>query len=157
MVTPTRLLQFSQSFSKYALRQFTPLISETGLSMREFHVLLFLCNNPGYDTARDITELRGMVKSQVSQAVEVLAARGLLDRRPDETDRRVVHLSLTESGQTLGKQAQNLQAACYAQLLQGFTPEETALLETLLERVLENGDGLSDVDPALRSTQEVKS
>lgn len=156
MISATRLLQFSQSFEKYTLRQFAPLLQETGLSMRELYVLLFLRNNPGYDTARDITELRGMVKSQVSQAVEVLADRGLLSRQSDPEDRRLVHLILTESGQALGQSAQRLQSACYARLLQGFTPEEEACLETLLEKVLANGDSLRNTDSAPSSTQEVK-
>ena len=72
----TRLLQFYKQFGKFYDRQFGDFSARTGLSMREIHVLLFLANNPGYDTARDISELRGLSKSQVSQAVELLAAEG---------------------------------------------------------------------------------
>ena len=78
----TRLLQFSQQFGKFYACQFTPLLERTGLTMREVHVLLFLANNPDYDTARDVTLYRGMSKSQVSQAVELLCAEGLLQRTP---------------------------------------------------------------------------
>lgn len=77
-ITHTRLLQFYQNFGKFYTWQFAPLLERTGLSMREMNVLLFLANNPQYDTARDVTEFRGLSKSQVSQAVELLVAEGLV-------------------------------------------------------------------------------
>ncbi len=142
MVSASRLLQFSQHFRKFFCQQFSPLLEETGLSMREFHVLLFLINNPGFDTARDVTEFRGLAKSQVSQAVELLCARSLLARMPDTADRRVVHLTLTDEGLSLARRARVLQSQCYRRLLEGFTPQEEALLQDLLSRVLDNGDRL---------------
>lgn len=87
-VNYTRLLQFFQQFGKFYTHQFSPFLARTGLSMREVHVLLFLANNPSYDTARDVTEFRGLSKSQVSQAVELLAAERILRRTPDAADRR---------------------------------------------------------------------
>ena len=45
---------------------------KVGISQMEFDILVFLHNNPGRDTARDIVALRGLPKSNVSQAVEVL-------------------------------------------------------------------------------------
>ena len=73
-ITPTRLLQLFQRLRKYYYHQFDPLLERTSLSMREIHVLLFLANNPQCDTARDIAALRELSKSQVSQAVDLLAA-----------------------------------------------------------------------------------
>lgn len=145
--TYTRLLQFYQHFGKFYTKQFTPLLDRTGLSMREVHVLLFLANNPGYDTARDVAELRGLSKSQVSQAVELLAAEGLLARTPDSADRRMVHLSITPTGLPLAREAQAIQNACGRRLLAGFTPGEAALFQDLLERVLNNGNTLTEEVP----------
>ena len=142
MTHATRLLQFSNRFRRYYDKQFAPLLAETGLSMREFHVLLFLINNPGYDTARDVTEFRGLAKSQGSQAVELLSHRQLLQRTPDSSDRRIVHLTLSEAGTALALQAQTLQSHCYSRLLEGFTPEDEAQFHALLSRVLDNGAAL---------------
>lgn len=140
----TRILRFSRSFGKFYERQFRPVLRETGLTMREVHVLLFLANNPEFDTAREITALRGLGKSQVSQAVELLAAEGLLSRRPDREDRRIVHLALTERGRPLAGRCQELQAACYQRLLEGLTEEERAQFRRLLETVLDNGARLAE-------------
>lgn len=140
----TRLLLFSQSFGKFYERQFLPVLRETGLTMREVHVLLFLANNPGFDTAREITLLRGLSKSQVSQAVELLVAEGLLRRTPDGGDRRVVHLAITDLGEPLARRCQGLQAECAGRLLEGLTPEEAAQFRRLLETVLDNGARLAE-------------
>lgn len=140
----TRLLQFSQQFGKFYAYQFTPLLERTGLSMREVHVLLFLANNPGYDTARDVTLYRGMSKSQVSQAVELLWAEGILQRAADEADRRIVHLSITQAGWTLARECQELQERCGARLLDGLAPEQVRQLRELLETVLDNGAYLAE-------------
>ena len=135
-VNSTQLLRVIQQFRRYYGRQFTELLARTGLSMREMHVVLFLANNPDCDTARDVAELRGLAKSQVSAAVDLLAERGLLDRLPDRADRRVVHLALTEAGAALARQGRQIQSACLEKLFSGLTPAETDRFQQLLEKVL---------------------
>ncbi|MCI9644988.1 MAG: MarR family transcriptional regulator [Oscillibacter sp.] len=136
MITIAQLTRLPRRFLKYYDQQFLPLLEKTGLSMREVHVLLFLANHPGQDTARDVTELRGLAKSQVSQAVEVLTDRGLLARRADGEDRRIIHLEITGEGAPLAREAQAVQAACGRRLLAGLAEEEQAVFLGLLERVL---------------------
>ncbi len=58
------------------------------LTITEGKVISFLYNNPGKDTAADITELRMLSKGNVSQAVESLIQKGLLKRTADQTDRQ---------------------------------------------------------------------
>lgn len=132
----SRLTRFARQFGRFYARQFTPLLARTGLSMREVHVLLFLANNPGLDTARDITELRGLSKSQVSQAVETLADRDILRRAPDQSDRRVVHLSITEAGLPLAQEMQAIQAAFGRRLLEALPESEQTEFLRLLEKML---------------------
>lgn len=143
-ISPTRLLQFARQFKKYYTYQFSPLLKQSGLSIREVDVLLFLANNPDYDTARDITEFRGLSKSQVSQAVDLLAAEGLLQRMPDTADRRIVHLSVTAEGLPLAQKAQRIQALCGEQLFAGLSPEQGHILHTALEAVLLNTSRLAE-------------
>ena len=135
----TRLLKFVQRFQRFYERQFLPLLERTHLTMREVHVLLFLTNNPGYDTARDITALRGLSKSQVSQAVDLLAANGLLQRTPDLQDRRVVHLAITSLGAPLARECQIIQERCSRQVLSALRPEQQRQLRALLDRLLDAG------------------
>ena len=143
-IQSTRLLQFSRQFKKFYTSQFIPIMEKTGLSMREVEVMLFLANTPEYDTARDITEFRGLSKSQVSQAVDLLVAEGLLLRTPDQADRRVIHLSITEAATPLTKELLSVQTHCIQQLLTGLTEEQTTQLSMTLETVLSNGLRLAE-------------
>ena len=115
-MTATRLLQFFKQFGSYCDRCFAPLSQAHGLSMREINVLLFLINNPGYDTARSITEYRGISKSQVSQAAE---------------------------GRTLASQAQGIQLQCAESLLQGMSAHQRDQVQELWEIMMNNAAQLS--------------
>lgn len=143
MISISQLTRFSQRFGRFYTRCFTPLLERTGLTMREIHVLLFLANHPDQDTAREVVECRGLAKSQVSQAVEVLAGRGVLERRADGGDRRVVHLAITEAGAPLAREAQDIQSACSHELLAELTEEERICFWRLLDKVLKRTEILA--------------
>lgn len=134
----SRLLQFLRQFQKYFDRQFDEILEEQKLTIREIHVLLFLANNSSYDTARDITQLRGIPKSQVSQAVDLLVAGGLLLRTPDPADRRMVHLSITPLGMPLARECQAIQERCIQQMLDLLPPREQRQFQSCLNTLLEN-------------------
>ena len=122
-VSSTQLLRVIQQFRRYYDRHFSELLSRTGLSMREIHVVLFLANHPAHDTARDVTELRG-----------------LLRRQPDKADRRVIHLALTDAGAALAREGQKLQSTCLDALFAGLTQSEAERFQELLEKVLTSAE-----------------
>ena len=138
-VSSTQLLRVIQQFRRYYDRHFSELLSRTGLSMREMHVVLFLANHPAHDTARDVTELRGLAKSQVSAAVDLLA-RHRSGRQPDKADRRVIHLALTDAGAALAREGQKLQSTCLDALFAGLTQSEAERFQELLEKVLTSAE-----------------
>ena len=144
MITITQLIRLPRWVRKYYEQQFVPLLEESGLTMRDLHVLLFLANHPEQDTARDVAEVRGLAKSQVSQAVETLTGRGWLRRTPSRSDRRVVHLTITGEGIPLAREAQAIQAACGQRLLAGLSEAEQALFLDLLERILNTAEQLTE-------------
>ena len=139
-ITSSQLLWASRQFKRHYEGRFTSLLAREGLTMRDLHVLLFLTNNPDQDTARDVAELRGLPKSQVSGAVDLLAERGLLERRPDRKDRRVVHLALTGKGATLGCEAREIQTDCIREIFAPLTQTEAAQFQALLEKILNNAE-----------------
>ena len=139
----SRLLRFSRQFERFYAARFVPLLERMGWNMAEVHVLLFLANNPGRDTARDVATLRGLAKSQVSQAVERLTDQGVLSRCPDEADRRIIHLAITRQGRPLVEEALAIQTGCGRALTEGLTPEETELLRSILKKVMDNVERLA--------------
>ena len=139
----SRLLRFSRQFERFYAARFVPLLERMGWNMAEVHVLLFLANNPGRDTARDVATLRGLAKSQVSQAVERLTDQGVLSRCPDEADRRIIHLAITRQGRPLVEEALAIQTGCGRALTAGLTPEEMDCLRHIMEKVMANTERLA--------------
>ena len=57
---------------------------------------------------------------------------------PDPDDRRAMNLELTTAGRALYPQLLAAKANVQAQFLRGFSPAEERLLESMLNRMLDN-------------------
>ena len=77
----------------------------------------------------------GMDRSRTSKALMPLVAKGLVERQVQGSDRRRATVQLTASGWQLYRQIFPRVLAIHAGLLQGWPPEEVALLARLLERL----------------------
>lgn len=109
-----------------------------GLTRNEIDVLLFLVNNPGYDTARDIVELRALTKSHVCKSVESLAARGFLRGEQDVRDRRCVHLKILPEAAPVVEACQKIQQEFIRTAYRGISGEERQIMERVFVKMLEN-------------------
>ena len=138
----------SKGLGKLYNRLFSPLLAKYGLTQTEADILMFLANNPGYDTAHDIVERRHLAKSHISSGVDALAARGLLERYQREGNRKTIHLRLTEAAQPIIEEGRVLQERYTGLLMAGLTKAEVRQLQRLLDRVAQN------VDAALTRTAE---
>lgn len=86
-----------------------PLCRREGLAPNGVDILLFLANNPGLDTARDICTYRGLKPGIVSFHVEKLVQEGYLLRQPAPGDRRKCRLVCTEKAGPVVQQGRELQ------------------------------------------------
>ena len=134
----TAFLKYITSSARLYQQMLAPARKASGLTQAELDILLFLANNPEYDTASDIVALRRLAKSNVSVGIRNLEAKGFLIRRPDERDRRVEHLALTPAALTPVELGRAGQRKFGALLLQGFSPEDRLILESLMGRIQEN-------------------
>ena len=104
-----------------------PVCDRYGLVPIEATIISFLQNNPGRDTAADIVELRMLAKSNVSQAVESLIQKSLMQRQQD---------------------IEAVREAFRKQIFRGFTKEEQQQFSRFNDRIAENtriameGDGI---------------
>lgn len=125
---------------------FAPLLERWGLTQLEADIILFLANNPEYDTARDMVEKRHLAKSHVSVGIEALAARGLLERSTRTGNRKTIHLRLTEAAAPIIKEGRSLQRRYGRLLFAGLSNEEVRQLMRLLDRVAQNVDAALEQD-----------
>lgn len=139
----------SRGLSKLYNRLFTPLLAKYGLTQTEADILMFLANNPGYDTAHDIVEQRHLAKSHISSGVEALAGRGLLERYQHEGNRKTIHLRLTEAASPIIKEGRCLQKRYGRLLFAGLSKSEIHQLMRLLDHVAQNVDAALEQDGSL--------
>lgn len=125
-------------FRRYYENSFQDLLEEFGLTRLEAVILLFLHNNPDFNTARDIVELRGLSKSNVSTALEALRLRQYLTVRPDPDSRRVRRIFLREEKRDIVEALARRQQETLGRLTDGFSPEELAEMQRYLDRMEEN-------------------
>ena len=130
----------SQGLRKLYCSAFSPLLEQCGLSQLEVDILLFLANNPEYDTARGIVEKRHLAKSHVSAGIDALAGRGMLQRQMKDGNRKTIHLLLTSAAMPIVEEGRKIQHQYGQTLLNGFSQEEISELFRLLEKVSRNVD-----------------
>lgn len=106
-----------------------------GLTKPEADVLLFLANNPQYNTARDVVHHRGFSKTYVSRSVESLTRRGLLTAVQSAADRRVQYLHMTERASLPVQMLRQTQKEFFHILTEDMTDEDMATLERIFSQV----------------------
>ena len=114
-------MNMSMEFSRKLALAYTavckPLCQTLKLPQTAFDILLFLANNPAYQTAADIVEVRKIKANLVSVHVDRLVQEGYLERCAVEGDRRKTRLLCTEKAQPVIRQGRAVQNAFFARLL----------------------------------------
>ena len=128
-----------------------PLLDQHRLTQLEADILLFLANNPEYDTARDIVEIRHLAKSHVSMGVDSLAERGFLQRLRLDGNRKTIHLRLTDAALPIVEQGRAIQHTYAGLIFDGFSEAERQELFRLLDQVSNN------VDAAISAIEEERN
>ncbi len=132
------LLTIRPAMKRRYAREMAPVLEKWQLNSMELDVLLFLGNNPGYDTASDMVHLRQLTKSHVSKAVESLTGKGLLSQQRDSLNRRRVHLLLLPAAQPVLEAGQQAQQRFVDALTRGFSQEDKAHMQHMLEMIARN-------------------
>ncbi|MEJ1156967.1 MarR family winged helix-turn-helix transcriptional regulator [Prosthecomicrobium sp. N25] len=96
-----------------------------GISIPEWRVIAHLAQNRNV-SVREIHERVDMDKSKVSRAAARLESVGLIEKKVNPADRRLVELRLTRKGHKLFAEIVPLALDYEARLLSALTPEDRA-------------------------------
>lgn len=96
---------------------------KSGITKPEADILIFLNNNPSFDTAKDISKLKGFSKAYVSKAVEPLFKKGLITIEVDSADRRCQHIKITEKATPIVAILHEMQVDFIDKITDGIDPE----------------------------------
>lgn len=108
--------------------------TELGLQPVHFQVLDYLsrCNRFS-DSPAALTNYLGMTRGTVSQTLQLLEKKGYIKKATDSNDRRMVHLSLLEEGESMLTEARSTDLFREASTLLGKdTDAEMVFSQTLL-------------------------
>ena len=108
------------------------------ITRMELDILLFLANNPCFDTATEIIEIRYLSKSQVSASIKLLEQRGFLHREYSSFNRKTAHLKINDTAMPVVFDGQAAQENFLTILLKGFSKEEMDAMRQYNDRILSN-------------------
>jgi DNA-binding MarR family transcriptional regulator len=122
-------------------KAFATEIEARSITVAEWRVLLTLSQQKQI-SGQEITGRWAMDKMAVNRAISALQQRGLVEKKQNSQDKRVVDLMLTQTGQALYEQLLPMANQRYHKLLAGLKkPEEKLLRDTLLKMII-HVDGL---------------
>ena len=137
-------IEVSRKISRAYNAMCKPLCKELELSQTAFDILMFLGNNPNYNTAGEIVEIRRIKANLVSVNVERLVREGYLLRKQVEGDRRKTGLICTDKAMPIIERGRKLQKAFTERMflnmdddLRKAFSEATDIIEKNLNEILE--------------------
>ena len=109
-----------------------------GVTRMELDILLFLANNPCYDTAKDIVEIRYLSKSQVSISIALLEKGGYLAKKYQKENRKTAHLMLCSKADPLVSEGRRAQERFLGIMVQGISEEDITGMKRCMAQIMEN-------------------
>lgn len=83
-----------RSVNRGVHEHFRQTFQEADLHFGAVHVLRYIKREPGV-TVSELARRAGIAKSHVSKMIEQLCRRGYLEKRPDPSDQRLLHVHVT--------------------------------------------------------------
>ncbi|MGN0517621.1 MAG: MarR family winged helix-turn-helix transcriptional regulator [Acutalibacteraceae bacterium] len=131
-------MDFSHALLEAYAKACKPLCQEIRMPQTAFDILMFLANNPTYNSARDIVAIRGLKANLVSVNVDKLVKEGFLERCPDREDRRKTILTCTELALPIVQRGRRFQQTFFEELFQGITEDERMIFADILKKIRNN-------------------
>lgn len=138
MLSTGDFLLMTHEFKRFYDQELYRTAAAYSISKVEADVLLFLHNNPDYNTARDIVEYRYIAKSYVSKAVELLIQKGYIAAMEDSVDRRVIRLCILPASDEIICAVREAQNYILDTIRKGITEKEEDQMKQILMKVSAN-------------------
>ena len=127
------VFQFKQRLA-HAARQTD---QQFGLTPVHWYVLSLL-HRGAIETMGDVAAKLGVSKGAATQILDVLVTKKLVQRTPDQHDRRVVRLQLTAQSQQITDHFQQYMTETIADLFVVLSDAELAQLDQLIDKVVQS-------------------
>ncbi|CAP57702.1 putative transcriptional regulator marR [Gluconacetobacter diazotrophicus PA1 5] len=118
-------------------------LKPTGLSVAGFRPMAYLMMMPDGTSQRDLAAAMNTDTSALVRVLDLLEAASLVERRPDEADRRANRLFITPEGRKKCRQFHEISARLEREMTAGLPREAIPGLVGLLDRILLNAERAS--------------
>ena len=109
------------------------------MSAAQWIIVANLAAGPGEPkSASDLCKVISYDAGAMTRMLDRLESKGLIQRTRSSSDRRLVHLELTDEGRAVFPRMREISMNIANRFLRGFTRTEARQLEGLLERMLKN-------------------
>lgn len=126
------LAEFFQAARRARGREASRAVGQ-GVTLAQFHVLEPLAEGPC--TNRQLADAAGVSSPSATRMIDALAARGLVSRVMDPTDRRAVLISLTPAGRDALQEKLDEYQALRERVAVALDPRERRVAADLLRRL----------------------
>jgi len=92
------------------------------ITVEQFHILRHI--RKGRGSVSELADLQQISRPAISQAVEILVAKGLVSRRTNADDRRYIQLELTSSGNEMLNTIFRQNRGWMMEKMAGLSPDE---------------------------------
>lgn len=111
-----------------------------GLTQMEYDILMFLHNNPQFNTAAEIVKVRKSTKSHVSTSLKSLENNGLIRRIQSEDNKKHIEIVLLDKAEIIVEAGLNMQKQFAQNVLNGLTEEETQMCINVFNKICSNAE-----------------
>ena len=136
---PAVIVRLIKHLYKRAHDQANQVLRPWGINHAEYNILIMLYGSAGYSLSPTALADAAMEKStNVTRLTDGLCGRGLIERVPDDSDRRRLKVTLTEAGLAMVEDFLPAIDALLQRQSAGVDGADLARLETLLKQFLES-------------------
>lgn len=135
--------------SRLRRRAIDQLLQPLGITGSQWWVLTYISLRPGLSQARLADELN-LGKVALGGLIDRMMKLNLIDRRPDEQDKRVNLIFLSETGMALARDIRHISSGVQDDALAGVSQEDLDVALSVLSRMKDNLERKTGVDPSGR-------
>ena len=135
-----------KTITRYYEMKMSGVCEKYNLRQMEYDILMFLYNNPEYNTAADIVRIRKSTKSHVSTSLKVLEDRGLIERRVDPANKKRVTLHLLQLANEVIEDGKWAQKEFAQDMFDGLTEEEIKVFMNVFQKVYDNAERMISIE-----------
>mgnify|MGYP002627698864 FL=1 len=129
-----------KTITRYYEMKVSGVCEKYRLRQLEYDILMFLYNNPEYNTAADIVRVRKSTKSHVSTSLKVLENRGFIERRVDKDNKKRVTIHLLQMANEVIEDGIWAQKEFAQDMFEGLTEEEIRVFMNIFQKVYNNAE-----------------